>query len=70
MNTFSFDEIELKSIKSFRYEHKPCIEEHLGKFYMDTYFQYIFTETSLGLTKVIKCPYCNSQEDVTNVESW
>ena len=68
MNIFDFDEKEQKAIDKFKIVHQDCIEDNKGRAYVDTYFQYIFTETSIGLYKEIKCPFCNSKEDVTNID--
>lgn len=66
MANYKLSKVENKRANKFIKKHEKC-KPNDGVFLQ---FKYIFTPTGIGIRVAIKCPYCNEEMDITDVECW
>ncbi len=71
MAIFELNEIENNRANKFKKWHKRCRPKNNNDMFPQyAPFQYIFTQTSIGIGVDIICPYCGNKKDITDYNCW
>ena len=71
MASFELHGSEIASRDAFLKKHQECKDKYLKKGnQFGLPFRYMFTPSGVGIGVTIICPYCNTEEDITDISVW
>ena len=65
---FELTELEQKLADRFKKVHCECAKQYPTT--IGGHIDYIFTPTSVGTAKVIRCYLCGAEENITDYTAW